>query len=62
MKHAKVRTIALDYLGTQTYKSSNFLEDFKVTIQLIQYSTHCLGMEMTSSKLKFYNYVYKNTF
>jgi len=30
MKHAKVRTIALDYLGTQTYESSNLLSDLKI--------------------------------
>jgi hypothetical protein len=30
MKHAKVRTIALDYLGTRTYGSSNFLKQILV--------------------------------
>jgi len=35
MKHAKVRTIALDYLGTQTYESSNFSEVFSDDLKLL---------------------------
>ena len=31
MKHAKVRTIALDYLGTQTYESSNYFDTYLLT-------------------------------
>jgi hypothetical protein len=33
MKHAKVRTIALDYLGTQTYKSPNFISSYILPVE-----------------------------
>ena len=33
MKHAKVRTIALDYLVTQSYRSSNFISRYILPVE-----------------------------